>query len=433
MLFTDIDLLTPDIDVVHHRFVGTEGAYVTYIGEAAPEDASRFGRVVDGCGRLLMPAFCNTHAHTPMTLLRGYAEDQPLDKWLNDTVWPFEAKMRPDHDWWGCLLALAEMARFGVVSCSDMYFETVLRARAVTEAGMKANLCDGGTMFHEGDEYDGLPVAEANRELFGEWDGAADGRIKIDMNIHAEYTTPESMIVRVVEEARERGCGIQLHLSETRSEHEECKERHGGMTPTAYLDSLGVFDVPVTAAHCVWVDDDDISILAERGVNVSLNPASNMKLGSGFAPVTAMLDAGVPLSLGTDGAASNNTHNLLQSAYLLACSQKGNALDPAVVPAADVIRMLTAGGAAAQGRGDCGSIEVGKRADLVVMDTDVPWMRPVHDMAVNLLYSANAADVVMTVCDGQVVYDDGEWPTIDVERVAVECDRCVGEVLADLG
>ena len=432
MLFCNIDILDENLDWKRDRYVGVEGARIAYVGESEPADAARYGERYDGRGKLLMPAFYDTHAHTPMTLLRGYAEDQPLQQWLNDTVWPFEGKMGGDHYYWGCMLSQAEMVRYGIVGYTDMYFGTIDRCRAALEAGMKANHTDGGTMCFVEKDYDTLPVAAVNKELFENWQGAGDGRIKVDMCIHGEYTTPEGMVRRVVEEAKAHGAGIHLHLSETRSEHEECKGRHDGMTPTAWFERCGVFDVPVTAAHCVWVEDSDIRTLAERGVNVSLNPASNMKLASGFAPVQKMLDAGVHLSIGTDGMASNNTHNILQSAYLLACSQKGNDLDPTVVPAKEVLRMLTAGGARAQGRPDCGVLAQGNRADLVVMDIDRPWMHPVHDMAVNLVYSANGADVCLTMCDGRVLYRDGAYPTIDVERAQAEVERCVGEVLGAL-
>ena len=432
MLFCDIDMLDENCECQHGRYVGVKGDSIVYIGSEEPEDAASFGRRYDGHGKLLMPAFYNTHAHSSMTLLRGYAENQPLQQWLNESVWPFEGKMTADHQYWGCMLAQAEMLRYGVVSYTDMYFATCDRAKATLEAGMKANHCDGGTMCFVDADYDTLPVAEVNRRLFEEYQGAGEGRVKVEMCIHGEYTTPESMVRRVVQEAKEHGCGIHLHLSETRSEHEECKGRHGGKTPAAFFESCGVFDVPVNAAHCVWVDDDDIRILAEHGVSASLNPASNMKLASGHAPVQKMLDAGVNLTLGTDGMASNNTHNIMQSAYLLACSQKGYNLDPTVIPCKDVIKMMTVNGAKAQGRPDCGTVEVGKKADLVVMDVDVPWMKPVYDMAVNLVYSANAADICLTMCDGKVLYEDGEYTTIDVEKASAECGRCVDEVLAAL-
>lgn len=434
MLFSNIDILDENLDYKKDMFVGVEGDTITYVGDAKPERPERFGECYDGAGKLLMSAFYNTHAHTPMTLLRGYAENQPLQQWLNDTVWPFEGKMDMErkHHYWGTMLSQAEMLRYGVVSYTDMYFATIDRANATLEAGMKANHTDGGTMCFVETDYDSLPVAAVNRELFANYQNAGGGRIKIDMCIHGEYTTPEGMVRRVAEEAKAHNANIHLHLSETKAEHEECKQRHGGMTPAAWFEHCGVFDSPTTAAHCVWVEDSDIEIFKRRGVNVSLNPASNMKLASGFAPVQKMLDAGVNLSMGTDGMASNNTHNMLQSAYLLACSQKGNALDPTVIPAKDVLRMLTSGGAKAQGRDDCGVLAPGKKADLIVMNIDTLWMTPVYDMAVNLVYSANAADVVMTMCDGKVLYRDGEYLTIDIEKTKSEVRRCVGEILSSL-
>ena len=431
MLFANIDILDENLDYKKNRFVGVEGSTITYVGETEPADAARFGERYDGHGKLLMSAFYNTHAHTPMTLLRGYAENLPLQKWLNDSIWPFEAKMveAKKHHYWGCVLSQAEMLRYGVVSYTDMYFATIDRCEATLEAGMKANHCDGGTMCFVETDYDTLPVAAVNKRLFEEYHNAADGRVKIDMCVHGEYTTPRGMIERCVAEAREHGVGLHIHLSETKTEHEECKERHNGMTPAQWFDSLGAFDVPVNAAHCVWLEPDDIALMARKGVDVSLNPASNMKLGSGFVPAAALLDAGVNCSIGTDGMASNNTHNMLQSAYLLACAQKGNALDPAVITPKQVLQMLTVNGARAQGRPDCGVLAEGYRADLVVLDVNTPWMWPVYDMPTNLVYSANGADVVLTMCDGAVLYRDGEYRTIDVERAKFEVARCIDEIL----
>lgn len=431
MLFAHIDILDENLDYQQDRFVGVVGDTIAYIGAEEPTAPERFGQRYDGAGKLLMSAFFNTHAHTPMTLLRGYAENQPLQQWLNETIWPFEGKMDQDrkHHFWGCMLSQAEMLRYGVVAYSDMYFATIDRCEAAIQAGMKANHCDGGTMCFVETDYDTLPVAQVNKRLFEEYHNAAGGRIRIDMCVHGEYTTPQGMIERCVAEAKEHGTGLHIHLSETQSEHLECKERHDGMTPTQWFDYLGAFDVPVNAAHCVWLEPGDIEILARKGASASLNPASNMKLASGFAPVQAMLDAGVNCTLGTDGMASNNTHNMLQSAYLLACLQKGYALDPSIISPKQVLRMLTANGAQAQGRPDCGVLAEGKKADLVVLDTSAPWMCPVFDMPTNLLYSANGADVVLTMCDGKVLYENGDFKTIDVERAMFEVKRCVGEVL----
>ena len=434
MLFTNIDILDENLDYQKNQFVGVEGSTITYVGAEEPADAAKYGERYDGRGKLLMSAFYNTHAHTPMTLLRGYAENQPLKQWLEETVWPFEGKMDMEkkHHYWGCVLSQAEMLRYGVVSYTDMYYATIDRCDATLEAGMKANHTDGGTMCFVETDYDTLPVAAVNKQLFEEYHNAGDGRVKIDMCVHGEYTTPQGMIERCVAEAKAHNTGLHIHMSETKAEHEECKGRHNGMTPAAWFDSLGAFDVPVNAAHCVWVESSDIELMARKGVSVSLNPASNMKLASGFAPVQAMLEAGVNCSLGTDGMASNNTHNILQSAYLLACAQKGNALDPAIITPKQVLQMLTVNGARAQGRGDCGVLAEGKRADLVVFDIDTPWLCPVHDMATNLIYSANGSDIVLTMCDGKVLYKDGEYKTIDIEKAKAEVVRSVGEVLTEL-
>ena len=431
MLFANIDILDKDLDYRKGCYVGVEGAFITYVGDTEPADAAKYGERYDGRGKLLMNAFYNTHAHTPMTLLRGYAENLPLQQWLNDMIWPFEGKMveAKGHHYWGCVLSQAEMLRYGVVSYTDMYYATLDRCKATLEAGMKANHCDGGTMCFVETDYDTLPVAAINKRLFAEFHNAADGRVKIDMCVHGEYTTPQGMIERCIAEARENGTGLHIHLSETQAEHEECKARHNGMTPAEWFDSLGAFDVPVNAAHCVSVEPGDIELLARKNVNVSLVPASNMKLGSGFAPVSAMIEAGVNCSMGTDGMASNNTHNILQNAYLMACSQKGHELDPAIITPKQVLQMLTVNGARAQGRPDCGVLAPGMRADLVVFDIDTPWMYPVYDMPTNLIYSANGTDVVLTMCDGKVLYQDGEYKTIDIEKAKFEVVRCVGEIL----
>ena len=429
MLFCNIDILDENLDYQKNMFVGVKGTQIEYVSAQEPADAASYGERYDGKGKLLMSAFYNTHAHTPMTLLRGYAENQPLQQWLQETVWPFEGKMHAGHYVAGARLAMAEMLRYGVVSYTDMYYGSVENCEAAIEAGLKLNHADGGTMFL--DDYTKCPSYETNKELFANYHGAADGRIKIDMCIHAEYTTPEGMIRGVTEEALEQGANIHLHLSETKSEHEECLGRHG-MTPAAWFDSLGVFEAPTTAAHCVWASDEDMALMAAKGVTASLNPASNGKLASGFAPAAKLVAAGVNCTLGTDGMASNNTHNILQSAYLLGVSQKGADLDPTVLTPKEILQMMTVNGAKSQGRADCGVLAQGKRADLVVLDVSKPWMRPVHNMAVNLIYSANGADVVLTMCDGKVLYQDGEWTTIDVEKAAADADAAVDEILAAL-
>lgn len=433
MLFADIDLLDEDLDYRTHQWVGVRDGRIAYVGDEAPtgEGAAAYGEVYDGRGKLLAPAFYNAHAHAPMTLLRGYAENLPLQAWLNDSVFPFEAKITPEDCYWGTLLACAEMARYGCVSFSDMYYHMEEGARAALDAGLKMNLSDSLLAFN-GEGLDELPVDAQNRRLLHDLQGAGDGRIVVDCNIHAEYTSNPRAVADLAAFAKEQGLRVQVHVSETRAEHEECKLRHGGLTPVRYFDSLGLFDVPVTAAHCVWVDDEDIDVLAARGVYVAANPASNMKLGSGFAPVPKMLERGVRVCLGTDGMASNNNHDMMQDLYLLALLYKGSTHDPSVVTPKQALASATRMGALSQGREDCGYVAVGAKADLCVLDTSGPSWAPMTNPLVNVVYAGHGADVCLTMCDGRVVYRDGSYPTLDIERAKAEVDartkRIVGEL-----
>ena len=220
--------------------------------------------------------------------------------------------------------------------------------------------------------------------------------------------------------------GTHVHVSETQSEVEGCRERHDGKSPVQWLESLGAFDVPAIAAHCVYVDDEDIAILAKHGVTVAHNPASNMKLSSGFAPIAKMLDAGVNVALGTDGMASNNNHDMFQDMYLMAMLPKGKELDPTLITPKQAVFSATRAGALAQGREDCGLVKEGFKADLCVLDvTGISWC-PVNDMLTNVVYAGHGSDVVLTMCDGAVVYRNGVWPTLDIDRVKAEvCKRTV--------
>lgn len=232
-----------------------------------------------------------------------------------------------------------------------------------------------------------------NEDLIREFHGSADGRILIDYNIHSEYLSNPVVVADIAKLAKEKGLNIHVHVSETKLEHEERKERHEGMTPIRYFESLGVLDVPVTAAHCVWVDDGDIEILAAKGVYVASNPVSNMKLGSGFAPVVRMLERGVNVALGTDGMASNNNHDMYQDLYVLALIQKGANLDPTAVSPASAMRAATRTGALSQGREDCGHIALGAKADLAVLDASGPSWCPATDMLNNLVFAGHGSDV----------------------------------------
>ena len=433
MLFANISIIDKDFSYREHQWVGVEGSRITYIGDTAPDEccAARMGEVYDGENKLLMPAFYNAHAHAPMTLLRGYAENLPLQAWLNDAVFPFEAKITPEDCYWAALLSCAEMARYGVVSFSDMYYHVDQIAQAVIESGLKINLSDTLIAFGETRLKD-LPLAQSHNALIRDLQHAADGRIVVDCNIHAEYTSNPAAVADVSEFAHEHDLRIQVHVSETKLEHEECKLRHNGLTPVQYFNEMGVFDGPCTAAHCVWVDDDDIDILADRGVYVAANPASNMKLGSGFAPIAKMLERGVRVCLGTDGMASNNNNDMMQDMYLFALLPKGNLCDPALITPQEALFAATRQGALSQGRQDCGFIEVGARADLCVLDISGPSWTPMTNPLVNVVYDGHGSDVCLTMCDGRVVYQEGVWPTLDIERAKVEVASRTQRIISEL-
>jgi len=431
MLFANIDYLNSSFEVVR-GYIGTEGVLITYVGASTPESPERFGEHYNGRGKLLIPGMYNTHAHMPMTLLRGYAEGLTLQDWLFKKIFPFEAKIDDEKAYPATLLAIAEMLRFGVVGVTDMYFFSEARIRAIAESGIKANLCNGIMVFDEETTYEQTPNLKANERLVREHHNTLDGRLKIDLNIHSEYISNPQVVRAVGEHAAVLGVQTHVHISETTREHEECKQRRGGLTPTQYFESLDFFCMPCTAAHCVWTEPADWEIFRERGVSVSCNPASNMKLASGFAPVAEMLEAGVNVTIGTDGAASNNSHNILKDLYLLALLSKGASGDATAVKPQQALAVATVNGARSQGRSDCGTIEPGKRADLVALNICVPWMQPIHNLANNLVYSAQGTDVVLTMVDGAVLYRDGDYLTIDLERAISDTKRYSAEIAASL-
>lgn len=428
MLFTNIDLLDEQFQCRRDQFVGVRGDRIAYIGDVRPE--GDWGDVCDGRHSLLMSGMVNAHSHAPMVLLRGYGENLPLDRWLNEKVFPFEAHLDDPAVYAATTLACAEMLRFGTTSFSDMYFFCQTMARAVLESGMKCNLSRGLTVFDD-TPYRKTAAYRDNCDLLKNYHGAGDGRLLVDLCIHGEYTTRPETVVGVAEHAGQAGVRVHVHLSETRKEHEECRARHG-MTPTAYFESLGLFEQPTLAAHCVWLDDADFDILARRGVTVACNPVSNMKLASGFARAPLMLEKGINVALGTDGCASNNNLNLMQDLYLFALLYKGVSGDPTVITPAQALAAATVNGFRAQGRSDCGVIRVGAKADLIVLNTDVPHMHPMTDPVCNLVYAAQGADVQLTMVDGRVLYQNGEYKTIDVERAIYETERAAQGIVSRL-
>ena len=426
VLFKNARYLTPEFTVAE-GCIGVSGRNIVYIGAEAPP--VQMDSVIDCRGKLLLPGFVNTHTHLTMTLLRGYGENLSLQDWLFTRIFPFEGKLTNDAVYWGTMLGLAEGLRFGTTSCTDMYMGPGPICRAADDSGCRINV---SLMAPVGADQEGeLPFVGAH-DVLREWHGRDEGRIRIDSFVHAEYTTPQDRIELMRDLAEEYRLNMHLHLSETKSEHEECKQRHGGLTPAAYFDSLGVFARPTTVAHAVWVEDDDMRIMAERGVTVAHNPVSNLKLASGIAPVPALIRAGVNVALGTDGAASNNNLNLWEEMRLMALLHKGANYDPTLITPREALAAATVNGAVAQGREDCGTIAIGQKADLMLVDIDKPHMQPCYDMLNNLVFAAQGSDVVLTMVDGRILYHNGEYPTIDIEKVVFEVERCRKAILSQL-
>lgn len=376
-----------------------------------PEDT-----VVDGNGKLAIPGFVNAHTHLPMVLFRGLADDVPLRVWLEEHVWPLERRLRPKDVYWCTLLALAESIRAGTTCVADMYFHTDEIARAVEESGIRGLLSYGIVAQTPGQRVrEELATARAVVER---WQGAGNGRILTAISPHAVHSCVESAWQTAIETARDLGVPVHTHLSESTYEVDECRTKTG-LSPVAYLDRLGVFSVPTIAAHCVHVDEGDITILAERGVCVVHCPKSNAKLGNGVAPIAAMRQAGIPVALGTDGAASNNRLDMveeLRAAWLIERAQSGNATR---LSAREVVGMATEDGRQVLGMPPGGFIK-GRVADVVLLDADRLHTVPPHNPAATVAYASSACDVTDVIVDGEFVMKSGELLTIDEEKVKSE-------------
>lgn len=397
--------------------VVVEDQKIAAITEKLPD--IKADQIIDCEENLLMPGFYNAHCHAAMTLFRGYGEDLPLQRWLEERIFPAEDRLTYESVSVASKWAIAEMLRCGVVSFSDMYMFEDATSKAVLETGIKANLSRCIVSFDPDIDMKNDFRLRESLELVDQYHGSDDGRLKIDLSLHAEYTNVPRACEYVGRVAKERGLLLQLHLSETEKEHSECIARHG-KTPTRFFADLGAFDAPTLAAHCVWVTDEDIAILAQKGVTAVHNPISNLKLGSGVMPLRKMLDAGVNVAFGTDGVASNNRLDLLRDYQTAAILHKGISRDPASVTAKELLSLATRNGALAQGRDDCGTIAVGARADLILIDKHTIHNTPCYDDYAMLAYSACANDVKMTMVDGRILYRNGEYTSIDEERLRYE-------------
>jgi len=408
------------MDDEHHvytgAFIGIKNGKITYVGKDEPDEPAN--TVIDGTGMIAMPGLINTHAHAAMALMRGYADDYALQEWLHEHVFPVEGRLNGNDIYWAMLWAQAEMLATGTIAYTDMYMQLPSMAKAAVDGGLYANVSNGAMCFDpSGYSFDTDGVMAQNREVLEKYHGADNGRVKLDVSIHAEYTSFPGLWQDFSRFAKENGLNMHIHLSETRSEHENCVEKYG-RTPTAILAENGVFDTRTTAAHCVWITEEDMAILKEKNVTVAHNPVSNLKLASGIAPVAKMFEKGVRVALGTDGVCSNNNHDLFEEIKLAALLQKGVNYDPRLMPAYRALWMATRAGAFAQGRErEIGQLTAGFDASLILIDTEKPGLYPVHNPVSTLAYSARGGDVSLTMIRGKVLYENGRYTELDIEQI----------------
>ncbi len=429
MLFKNITILDENFEIKNDMYVVTEDEIIKYIGTERPE--GEFAREYDGKNKILMPGFYNAHAHSPMSLMRGYGENLALQDWLNTKIFPFEDKLDGNAVYWGTTLSYAESLRYGIVSSSDMYYFMDEMVKATVDAGIKGNISRSIVHFDNTPIWE-MPSMHEMKRSFEEYHNICNERIKMDMSIHAEYTSGPEAVTAVTEFAKVNNARMQIHLSETKLEHEECKARRGGKTPMEYFNSLGLLDVPTTAAHCVWLEGDDFDIAKEKGVSVAANPVSNLKLASGVSNVPKMLRRGINVAIGTDSTSSNNNLNFIEEMKTFATASKMYYQDPKVVSPTETLYAATRAGALSQGRDNCGILKEGAKADLIVLDLAVPHMHPIHDLKNNLVYSANGSDVILTMVDGKVLYENGDFLTIDLEKTIFEAEKATKNILAQL-
>ncbi len=416
------DLLIQHVDVLqiangahtilpHHDLAITDRR----ISAIAPAISSGLAReVIDGEGHLAIPGLINSHAHTAMSLFRGVAEDVPIEEWFNRFIWPLETNLTPEDVYWGTLLGLAEMIEAGVTCVADHYFTTDVIAQAVQESGMRALLA--WTLFSGADEDTQLNSA---RRFTEQWYGAAGDRIRVWMGPHSPYTCTPSFLGRIARTARELGVGIHIHLAETAGQVAQSIATYG-RSPVMVAYDAGLFAGPALAAHVAHVSPEDIAVLATYGAAVAVTPKTEMKLGIGVAPVTTMRAAGVTVALGSDGAASNNTYDILESARLLALLEKLRTGNARVMPIGTVLELATVAGAQALHWEGIGVLQPGARADLALIQYATAHIQPVHNPAAALLYSSQPADVRTVIVDGRILMRDRVLLTIDKPRVLRE-------------
>ncbi len=429
LLIRGADLMTMQKDsvIIHDSAVVIEDDKFVYVGEEKdlPQEW-KYDRVIEAKDQVIMPGMINTHTHAAMTLLRSYADDLPLMEWMEQKIWPVEAKLIAKDVYWGSMVAILEMIKSGTTCFADMYFYMDETAKAVEESGIRGVLSHGMIGVGPNGEKD----LEVGRQFCKDWEGKADGRIRTMLAPHAPYTCPPDYLKRIFKIADELKVPIHIHLSETETEIKNIKEQYG-MSPIQLMQEVGLFNYHVLAAHCVHLSDEDFEIMKQaKALGIAHNPQSNMKLASGIAPVQRMLNEGLIVGIGTDGASSNNNLDMLEEMSTAALLQKVGTMDSTALSAVECLRMATIYGAQVIGQGtELGTLEVGKKADLVIFDFNKPHLVPRHNIMAHTVYSAQSSDIETVIVNGKILMENREMKTIDEERIIFEVEKTARELL----
>lgn len=384
--------------------------------------------VIDGKDKFVIPGLINCHTHTYMAFMRNVADDLSFMDWLFGRIDPIEQKMTDDDVYWGACLGIIEMLKTGTTCFNDMQMNPCITTKAVKDSGMRAVIARG-LVGNGNDEGGRKRINDTYKDM--EFSKDCD-RLSFMLGPHAPYTCDEEYMRIVSDEAKKNNLGIHIHLSESLSEIDQIKEKYG-CSPIEMAERNGIFDVRCIAAHCVQVDDKDMDIMAKHNVNVVTNPASNMKLGNGFAPIPEMMEKGINVCLGTDGAASNNSLNLFKELHLLTLIHKGTHKTPQCISATEGFKMATINGAKALGLEDkIGSIEVGKKADLAILDLKKPSLQPINNLIAGLSYSADGTEVETVFVDGKKVVENGKVLNLDEDLVYKKVNEIIKRLTLDM-
>ncbi|WP_177921337.1 amidohydrolase [uncultured Eubacterium sp.] len=400
--FTNGYILGKDFELIKDD-VYVKGDSIYKIGKCDEKADS----VYDLNGNLLMPSFKNAHTHSAMTFGRSLADDLPLQSWLSDEIFPREAKLESQDIYDLSMLAFLEYLTSGISACFDMYYHPDMMAKASIDLGFRTVMTSGLNNFCES--------IQSVEDYYKRYNSYSD-LISYKLGFHAEYTTDKNLIFGISKLAEKYEAPVFLHASETKTEVEGCIKRYG-KSPTLFLDEMGIFNYGGGAYHSVWVSDDDLEVYKKRGIWAIINAGSNAKLASGIAPVSKMLKKGINIAIGTDGPSSNNALDMFREMYLIEATQKLNDKDAASTDPIEILKAATIGSAHCMGLYDCDTIAVGKKADLIVIDLHKPSMQPINNILKNIVYSGSKDIVKMTMVNGRILYENGEFKGIDAEKI----------------